>query len=63
MLLVDLLLVYILKKKHWDNLDKAGLVGKELLQSKNDYKRGGLFLAPKIEYCLTINNYGVIDEH
>ena len=23
----------------------------------------GLFLAPKITYCLTINEYGVIDEH
>ena len=22
-----------------------------------------MFLAPKIKYCLTINNYGVIDEH
>ena len=34
---------------------------------KNDYKEGGiwygLFLAPKIKYCLTINKYGVIDEH
>ena len=34
---------------------------------KNDYKDGsifyGLFLAPKIKYCLTINKYGVIDEH
>ena len=56
-----------IEKKHWDKLDKAGLVGKGLLQSKNDYKDGGifygLFLAPKINYCLTINKYGVIDEH
>ena len=40
---------------------------KNLLQGKNDYKDGGifygLFLAPKIKYCLTINKYGVIDEH
>ena len=53
--------------KHWDKLDKAGLVGKNLLQGKYDYKSGGifyvLFLAPKIKYCLTINKYGVIDEH
>ena len=52
---------------HWEKLDKAGLVGKDLLQGKNDYRdRGiffGLFLAPKIKYCLTINKYGVIDEH
>ena len=34
---------------------------------ENDYKDGGifygLFLAPKIKYCLTITKYGVIDEH
>ena len=43
------------------------MVGKSLLQGKNDYKDGvifyALFLAPKIKYCLTINKYGVIDEH
>ena len=43
------------------------MVGKNLLEGKNDYKDGGifygLFLAPKIKYCLTINKYGVIDEH
>ena len=37
--------------KHWDKLDKAGLVGKKLLQGKNDYKEGGIWygsiLAPK----------------
>ena len=56
-----------IENKHWDKLDTVGLVGKRLLQSKNDYKDGGLFyglfLAPKIKYCLTINKYGVIDEH
>ena len=55
------------ENKHWDKLKKAGLVGKNLPQGKNDYKDGGifysLFLAPKIKYCLTINKYGVIDEH
>ena len=55
------------ENKHWDKLDKAGLVGKNLLQGKNDYKDAGifygLFLAPKIKYCLTINKYGVIGEH
>ena len=56
-----------IENKHWDKLEKAGLVGKNLLQGKNDYKDGGifygLFLAPNIKYCLTINKYGVIDEH
>ena len=48
-------------------MKKTGLVGKALLQSRKDYKDGGmfygLFVAPKIENCLTINKYGVIDEH
>ena len=56
-----------IENKHRDKLEKAGLVGKNLLQGKNDYKDGGIFdgffLAPKIKYCLTINKYGVIDEH
>ena len=56
-----------IENKHWDKLEKARLVGKNLLQGRNDYKDGGiiygLFLAPKIKYCLTINKYGVIDEH
>ena len=56
-----------IEKKHWDKLNEAGLVGKNLLQGKNDYKDGGifygLFLAPKMKYCLTINKYGVIREH
>ena len=40
-----------IENKHWEKLDKAGLVGKNLLQCKNEYKDGGffygLFLAPK----------------
>ena len=56
-----------IENKLWDKLNKAGLVGKNLLQGKNDYKDGGifygLFLAPKIKFCLTKNKYGVIDEH
>ena len=43
------------------------MVGKNLLQGKNEYKNGGIFygfsLAPKIKYCLTIIKYSVIDEH
>ena len=34
---------------------------------KNDYGDGGifygLFLATKIKYCLTINEYGLVEEH
>ena len=56
-----------IENKHCDKLDKTGLVGKNLLQGRNDYKDGGFFygffLAPKIKYCLTINKCGVIDEH
>ena len=43
------------------------MVFKALIQSRNDYKDGGIFyglsLAPKIYYCLTIKKYAVIDEH
>ena len=39
------------ENKHWEKLDKAGLVGKNLIQVKNGHKDGGiwygLFLAPK----------------
>ena len=56
-----------IENKHWEKLDKAGLVGKNRLQGKNDYKEGiiwyGLFLASKIKNCVTINKIGVIDEH
>ena len=56
-----------IENKHWDKLDQAGLVCKALIQGRNDYKDGrkfyGLFLAPKIKYCITINKYGVFDEH
>ena len=55
-----------IESKHWDKLHEARLVGKDLLQGKNDYKDGGifygLFLAPKIIYCLIINKFGLIDE-
>ena len=56
-----------IEKKYWDVLDKANLVGESLCQGKNDYKTGGIFyglyLAPKIKYCLTIDEYGIIKEH
>ena len=56
-----------IEKKYWDALDKANLVGEGLCQGENDYKTGGIFygvfLAPKIKYCLTIDEYGIIQEH
>ena len=48
-------------------IDKANLVIKNLCQGKNDYKTGGIFygffLAPKIKNSLTINDFGVIQQH
>ena len=48
-------------------LDKAKLVGEHLCQGENDYETGrifyGLFLASKIKYRLTLDNYGVMQEH
>ena len=56
-----------IEKNYWDVLDKANLVGKNLCQGKSDYKTGGilygLFLAPKIKYVLTIDVYGIIQQH
>ena len=55
-----------IENKHWDKLESVGLIGKNLLQGKNDYKDGGifyaLFLAPKIKYCLIIIKYGILSE-
>ena len=56
-----------IKKKYWDVLDKANLVGEEICQGKKDYKTGGivygLFFAPKTKYCLTIAEFGIIQKH
>ena len=56
-----------IENKRWGKLDKTGLVGKNRLQGENDYGRRAiwydLFLAPKIMNCLTINKFGIIDEH
>ena len=56
-----------IEKKYWDVLDKANLVGENLCQVKNDYKTGGIsygfYLASKIKYCLTIDDYGIKKEH
>ena len=56
-----------IEKNYWDVLEKANLVGKKLCQGKNDYDSAGifyvLFLAPEIKYCLTINEFGLIQQH
>ena len=56
-----------IEKKPWDKLDKAELVGKNWTRGKNDCKDGGvwygLFPAPKINCCLTINKFANIDEN
>ena len=48
-------------------LDKANLLGKNLSQGKNDYESwvifNGLFLAPKTKYCVTSNEFGIVEEH
>ena len=48
-------------------MDKANLVGEKFCHGKNDYKTSGIFyglyLAPKLKYCLTIDNFGIIQEH
>ena len=50
--------------KYWDVLDKANSVREGLCQGKNDYKTRSisyaLFLAPKIKYCFTIDDYGTV---
>ena len=33
-----------IENKHWNKLDKAGFVGKGLLEGKNDYKDEGIFM-------------------
>ena len=51
-------------KKHWSTLIEKGYVGKSLGQGKNDYGDSGIFyawfLAPKIKYCLVIDDFGII---
>ena len=51
-------------KKHWSTLVENGIVGKSLELGKNDYGNSGIFyacfLAPKINYCLVIDDFGVI---
>ena len=51
-------------KKYWSDLVDNGFVGKSRGLGRNDYGNSGLFcawfLAPKIKYCLVIDDFGVI---
>ena len=51
-------------KKYWSHLVDNGFVGKSLGLGKNDYGNSGIFyawfLAPKIKFCLVIDDFGVI---
>ena len=53
-----------LQKKYWSSLVRKELVGKPVGSGKNDYGFSGIFyawfLAPKIKYCLVIDDFGVI---
>ena len=55
---------FILKKKLWYALDKPKLLGENLCQDKNDNKSCGLFhelfVDPKLNYCVTIDDLGFI---
>ena len=58
--------VYI-HKKDYDILKNKGLVGKNLFQFTNDNGDGagtvyGLFLAPKIKYCIVISDSGILSQ-
>ena len=51
-------------KKHWSTLIEKGFVGKSPGLGKNDYGNSGIFyawfLAPKIKYCLVVDDFGII---
>ena len=58
--------VYI-HKNDYNILDENGLIGKNRWQSKNDYGDNagivyGLFLAPKVKYCIVIDENGVLSQ-
>ena len=57
--------VYI-HNNDYEILKTKGLNGKDLYQSKNDYGTGGilfgLFLAPKIKYCIVIDENGILSQ-
>src|SRR5438093_9557145 len=52
--------------RNYDKLKQAGYVGGAMGQGKNDYGEGGiifgLFLAPKVKYCITLTENGILEE-
>ena len=58
---------FYIEKKPWVVLDKDKLVGVNLWHGKNDRQIGdtiyGLFKAPKVNNCLTIDKYGIFEEN
>ena len=64
--IIRTLILHTSIKNIGQTLQRKGFVGKELGKSKNDYGRGGiffgLFLAPKIKYCLVIDEIGINSE-
>ena len=57
--------VYI-HKNYYNILKEKKLIGKNLFQSKNDYGDAGivygLFLAPKIKFCILIDDDGLLQK-
>ena len=57
--------IYVHKNDH-DILKTKDLIGNDLFQSKIDYGNAGiiygLFLCPKVKYCLVINEMGFLSE-
>ena len=53
-------------KDNWNILNERGNVGNDLGQGKNDYGDGGIilgyFIAPKIKYCLVLNDKYILEE-
>ena len=51
-------------KKHWSDLVDNGFVGKSLGSGKNENGNSGIFyawfLAPKIKYCILVDDYCVL---
>ena len=55
-----------IERKYWDVLDRSELVEVGLCQGQNDCELvgifHGLFLTPKMKNCLTISEFGIMEE-
>ena len=64
---IVIVIVYMTENNHLNVLDKTGLVQDNLCESKDAYDGGEvtcrLFSAPKVQSCLTIDEYGNIDDN